>query len=92
MTPEKEVNGRITERKFLPLRKTKEEVYEISLDQWEYDYRIKIITVVSSSGECRPMLFVMKGTKLRFEKVVKDGVVTTRVYAHTLLRILVLAT
>lgn len=36
-------------------------------------HRIKVITKISASGECGPPLFVLKGNKIPYKVLIKEG-------------------
>lgn len=86
-TPDKDVNGRSSSRRFLDRRGSQ----DLKIAEFRRTHRVTMLPVISAAGQLGPTLFIFKGQNMPYRKVLRGGEVLVETYADPLPRGSVLA-
>eukprot|EP00178_Gracilaria_changii_P018579 TRINITY_DN531_c0_g1_i1.p1 TRINITY_DN531_c0_g1~~TRINITY_DN531_c0_g1_i1.p1 ORF type:complete len:353 (+),score=29.71 TRINITY_DN531_c0_g1_i1:40-1059(+) len=88
VTPDKDVTGVSSLRRTFPRRGSRDMV----MNDYHYKNRITMMPVVSAAGDCGPLLVVVKGSRIPYRTVLKNGVAIQEAPTVSLPRNAVIAT
>eukprot|EP00171_Calliarthron_tuberculosum_P006015 IDg6015t1 len=81
-TPDKDVNGRSSCRRFLDRRG----LQDLKIAEFRRTHRVTMLPAISAAGSVAPPLFVFKGKKIPYREVLLGGKAVVQTYADLLPR------